>query len=122
MEPHPENLKPFKKGDPRINRNGRPRSFDALRKLAQQIAAEIVPGKDGQPATIRTLNTDGSEGEHVLTVAEGILRSWATSNKPDLQQAFIEVAFGKVPATIESSGANALPVLRVEVVTEEKHE
>jgi hypothetical protein len=105
-----------------INRNGRPRSFDALRKLAQQIAAEIVPGKQGQPATVKTLNLDGSEGEHVLTVAEGILRQWATSGKPELQRAFVEVAFGKVPVTIESDSASALPVLRVEVVTEEKHE
>lgn len=28
------NLKPFQKGDKRINRKGRPKSFDALRALA----------------------------------------------------------------------------------------
>lgn len=111
MEPHPENLKPFKKGDPRINRNGRPRSFDALRKLAQQIAAEIVPGKSGQPATIKTLNLNGTEGEHVLTVAEGILRSWATSGKPELQKAFIEVAFGKTPVIAEITGKDGGAVI-----------
>ena len=39
-----ENRKPggkFVKGDPRINRNGRPKSFDALRALAQEIAHEV---------------------------------------------------------------------------------
>jgi len=32
----------FTKGDPRINRNGRPKSFDGLRTLARQIALEFV--------------------------------------------------------------------------------
>lgn len=32
---------PFVKGDPRINRKGRPKGFDQLRALAQQIAAEV---------------------------------------------------------------------------------
>ena len=83
--------KGFVKGDPRINRKGRPKSFDALRELAQQIAHEVV-SKDGQPIII--------EG-HRVTVAEAILREWARSGKPQLQQGFIEIAFGKVPTPIE---------------------
>lgn len=77
----------FQKGDKRINRKGRPRSFDALRELAQQVAHEAVPlkDKDGQP-------TGAS-----MTVVEAILRQWAQSKNPQLQRAFIEVAFGKVP-------------------------
>lgn len=83
--------KGFIKGDPRINRKGRPRSFDALRELAQQIAHEVARSK-GEPVII-----DG----HKVTVAEMILRSWAQSGKPQLQQGFIEIAFGKVPTPIE---------------------
>ncbi|MHB0967404.1 MAG: hypothetical protein ACYC36_13225 [Bellilinea sp.] len=84
------NLKPFVKGDPRINRKGRPKSFDAVRELAQSISHEVAKS-GGQPVV-----TDG----HVVTVAEMILRQWASSKNPQLQKAFIELAFGKVPDTL----------------------
>lgn len=91
-----DNLKPFSKGDARINRKGRPRSFDALRTLAQQIAHEEAK-QGGQPIVI-----DG----HVVTVTEAILRQWAASKDPRLQMHFVEVAFGKVPDKLEVSGAD----------------
>jgi len=78
----PKQLKPFVKGDPRINRKGRPKSFDALRALAQQIAHEP---------------TNAVLDGHKVTVAEAILRQWAQSKNPQLARAFIEIAFGKVP-------------------------
>jgi hypothetical protein len=80
--------RPFSKGDSRINRSGRPRSFDQFRELAQKIAREklVVP--------------DGS----TITVAEAILRSWAKSKEPILQRAFIEFAFGKVPDKVQALG------------------
>lgn len=81
----------FKKGDPRINRKGRPKSFDKLRALAQQIAHEIAQ-KDGKPLVI-----DG----HIVTVAEAVLRKWIQSGNPQLQRAFMEIAFGKVPDAVD---------------------
>ncbi len=80
--------KGFVKGDARLNRKGRPRSFDELRKLAQSIAHEELKDNNG----------------NVLTVADAILRSWARSKQPSLQIAFIEYAYGSPPSKIETSG------------------
>ena len=86
--------KGFVKGDPRINRKGRPRSFDALRSLAQGISHEAAK-QGGQPVVI-----DG----HAVTVTEAIMRSWAVSKDPRLQQKFIEVAYGQVPSVTRLEG------------------
>ena len=67
--------KGFVKGDPRINRKGRPKSFDALRALAQEIAHEEAIS-DGQPIIING---------KIVTVTEAILRKWAASKDPRLQ-------------------------------------
>ena len=40
--------RPFVKGDKRINRTGRPKTFDELRRIADMIASELVPGPDGK--------------------------------------------------------------------------
>ncbi len=91
--------KPFVKGDPRINRKGRPKSFDALRELAVSIAHEKAKAGD------TVIVIDG----HSVTVAEAIMRKWATSKDPRLQKAFIEIAFGKVPNPVEITGAGGEP-------------
>jgi len=83
--------KPFVKGDPRINRKGRPKSFNGLRELAKQIADEKAKSK-GQ-----VLVVDG----HSATVVEAILRSWAVSKDPRKQKAFMEIAYGKVPQAVD---------------------
>ncbi len=95
-----DNLKPFTKGDPRINRNGRPKSFDKLRELARSISHEPVK-QSGQPLVI-----DG----HIVTVAEAMLRQLATSKNPRDRQLFIEIAYGKVPNPIELSGPDGAPL------------
>ncbi len=82
-----QNLKPFKKGDPRINRKGRPKSFDKLRELARAIAHEEATSNKA-PVVI-----NGKKA----TITEMILRQWAASKNPVLQKSFMEIAFGKVP-------------------------
>ena len=79
----------FTKGDPRINRNGRPKSFDALRKLAQQLSSEVAKDREGNE-----IIRDG----HKVTIAELVLFQMASS--PKQRKEFLEIAFGKVPNEI----------------------
>jgi hypothetical protein len=86
--------KGFVKGDKRINRLGRPKSFDQLRKLAQSIANEVVETKQGEK----------------ITVVDAIMRTWAQSKDPRLVQAFVAYAYGKPPDNVEVSGPNGGPI------------
>lgn len=86
----PPKDKQFVKGDSRINRKGRPKSFDALRALTQQIACEDIVGSDG---TTRT-------------AVEIIMRKMATENP----ERFLEIGFGKVPTPIEHTGKDGGPI------------
>lgn len=98
-----ENLKPFKKGDERINRGGRPRSFDAARAIARRIAEEMV-------------TVSGAGGKSVeMSRAEVIFRQWAQSKNPISQQNFIYAAFGKVPDEIVINPESRI-ILEVEYV------
>lgn len=101
-----DNLKPFKKNDPRCWRKGRPKSFNGLRELARLIADEKA--KSGG----KTLIVEG----HSATVVEAILRSWAVSKDPRKQKAFMEIAYGKVPdrAVVETSPVTVTHILKRE--------
>lgn len=87
-----------------INRKGRPKSFDALRELARQVAHEPVKTKDGQPVVV-----DGRG----VTTAEMILRMWAGSPDFRKQQGFMEIAFGKVPNAVDITSAGQAIVFHV---------
>lgn len=83
----------FQERKHQINRKGRPKNFDALRELAQQIAHEEL-----------------QSGDMRMTTTEAILRKWATSKDPRLQMQFMDVAYGKVPSPVEVSGKDGGPV------------
>lgn len=90
-------LKPFVKGDPRINRLGRPKSFDTLRKLAQSLVNVPAIGEDGKPVVVN--------GE-AATETVVILRDLAKRNP----EKYLEIAFGKVPNPVELSGPEKGPI------------
>jgi len=80
--------RPFEKNDSRINKSGRPKTFDELRRTADMIASEMIPGPNGE----------------MISRGELLLRSWIKSKNPILQRAFIEYWVGKVPDRIEAEG------------------
>ena len=94
----------FKKGDPRCWRLGKPKGFDALRKLYQKIGDEVARDKDGQPIIINK----GQPDEHVATTIEMIARQQSRDSKR--QRDFVEYGYGKVPAPVELSGKDGDPI------------
>ena len=94
---NPQNLKPFKKGDKRINRDGRPATAASLSALAKRIGHEVATKKKGGELE-PVLGPDGKP----MTVIEVILRQWAQN--PKQQGDFVDRAYGKVPQQQQHSG------------------
>ncbi len=80
--------------DPRRNLNGRPRTFDQARALAQEIAHEELTLKDGRK----------------VPVVEAVLRSLAKGDTR-AKEIFLQYAFGKVPDELKATGLENKPVL-----------
>lgn len=96
--PNPSPATRLKPGDPRINRKGRPKSFDQLRALAQMIANE--PGA-----------TDPDGKQH--TNAEMALRKLLKEETVK----FLEISYGKVPQAVD---VNANGNITLSVIYENK--
>jgi hypothetical protein len=88
--------RPFVKGDKRINRKGRPKSFDKLRELSVSLANEAATalGPDGKTRIPVEING------HAASQIEMIMRQMMHDNPAR----FIEIAFGKVPDITENKG------------------
>ncbi len=101
--------KPFVKGDPRINRNGRPQEFDTWRKLNKEILAELAVDALGNPIKIKTIQIKNGEPvrdkkgklaieEHFATNAEMIVR--AKIHDKRFMSDITLAAYGKPPDDI----------------------
>ena len=92
-------------GGKRANKQGKgkPKTFTALRKLAQQIAAEELQSTDGD----------------VITRIEALLRVMSTSRNPADRKTFLEYAFGKPKDEVEHSGEQKVELV-VKYATDNK--
>jgi hypothetical protein len=94
----PKQLKPFVKDDPRINRKGRPKDFQSLRKLAVKMGAAPAVDHKGAPR----LDANGQQ----LTRIEAILLDWLNSGDVKKQELAVKYAYGSVPTEQRITGAD----------------
>jgi len=82
------NLRPFSTGgDIRRNVSGRPRGFDEVRKLAQQISCEMVSDAHGE----------------TMSRIERIFRQWSESTDVMKQREFVAYAYGRPPDRLDAT-------------------
>lgn len=91
--------KGFVKGDPRINRKGRPKNSDQLKALGMSLLHEPAKDKNGQPVVI-----DG----HVATNLEMILRRMMSDKRQSSD--LLDRVFGKPAQPVQLSGPDDGPI------------
>ena len=98
--------KGFVKGDPRINRKGRPKTMDALKRLVLAELTKIATDASGKPIVI-----DGQEITNVQALITGSIHSkdWRRI------EYVLNVAYGKVPDVHELTGKDGEPIKFIEV-------
>lgn len=106
--PNPSPGTRFKKGDPRCNRDGRPKDAVGLAALCRRIGHEIAKTKDDQPV----LGPDGRP----MTIVEVIVRQKAQN--PKYQAEFLERGWGKVQTDISIAGKDGERIV-IEVIRRE---
>lgn len=92
FEAHPEH----------INRNGRPKQFDELRKMIVDMGNDEIEIEVGKGKSKKKIK---------VTRFERILMDWFNSQSFEKQQAIIAHGFGKVPDKLDIGGQ--LKVIRV---------
>src|SRR5690606_3221132 len=76
-----DNLKPFKKGDERINRAGRPKKLPALDTLLADVLGEEKDGKSAAQAILMALRSKAAKGD--VRAAEVLLdRAYGKVKQP----------------------------------------
>jgi hypothetical protein len=124
-----KDLIPFTKNDPRINRNGRPKTFDKLRNLALSIAerelvvfdreevmkrVESIIGeieKGHNEAAINSLRLVMDNARKKVSTVEAILLKMAMGKQESGWRNFLEICYGKVPDEVNITDDTAIRIL-----------